>query len=228
MNYAEKSRGEYNRRYDNLEYEESKMGITAKSSGGSDFKPIPEGMYQGVCHMVFDLGTLYSEHWKKSSRKVLIGWEIPDERIDMDGVSMPMVISKRYTLSLHEKASLRGDLEAWRSKKFTAEELNGFNIQKLMGVNCNIQILHNEYEGKTYANVVTITPLMKGQEKKECEGEFLYFSFEDNIDFPESTPEWIVKVAQTSQEWMDINGGHQAMDAEDAKQEVPVDDDIPF
>jgi len=227
--YAEKSRGEYNRQYDNLEYEEDSMGITAKSSGGGDFKIIPEGMKQAVCYMVFDLGTQYSEYYKKSDRKVLIGWEIPDERIDMDGVSMPMVISKRYTLSLHEKATLRKDLEAWRSKRFTAEELEGFDIAKLLGVNCNLQVLHNESGDKTYANVQTVTPLMKGQDKLECEGEFLYFSFEDNTPFPEGSPEWIEKVAMKSQEWKDINIGQP--DAEDAAQEEPPpegEDDVPF
>jgi len=232
MTYEETRKCVYKRRYSDIEYKEGEMGITAKSSGGNDFKPIPEGMYQGVAYMVFDLGTQFNERYNNSSRKVLVGWEIPDERIDIDGVSLPMVISKRYTLSLHEKAILRGDLEAWRSKKFTAEELNGFDIAKLLGVNCNIQILHNENEGKTYANVVTVTPLMKGQEKKEVESEFLYYSFEDNNDFPEETPEWIVKIAKKSQEWQDIHElGDVAMDAADAAQEEPPpvgDDQIPF
>ena len=229
-NYATKKKliiDDRDYKYDELEEKERKMGITAKNSGGSDFKPIAEGMYQAVCYMVFDLGTQYNEKYRNSSRKVLIGWEIPDERIDMDGVSKPMVISKRYTLSLHEKATLRKDLESWRSRKFTEKEMEGFDISKLMGANCNIQILHNDSGDKTYANVATITPLMKNQDKAEVEGEFVYFSFEDNIDFPENAPEWIINIAKESQEWADIGAGDEAM-ANEMEQAPPIDDDVPF
>ena len=194
------------------------MGITAK--GGSDFKPIPEGMYQGVCYMVFDLGTQFNEQFNNKSRKVLVGWEVPDERIEIDGGVKPTVISKRYTLSLNEKAILRKDLESWRSKKFTKEELNGFDISNLIGANCNLQILHNEYNGKTYANIATITPLMKNQTKLDLEGETVYFSFEDNTEFPDNTPEWIKTIAMKSDEY-----GYKH---ETVEEPPPYDDDIPF
>ena len=35
----------------------------------------------------------------------------------------PFLVWKRYTLSLGDKATLRAHLEAWRGRKFTADEL---------------------------------------------------------------------------------------------------------
>jgi len=235
--YAEQKKCVWDKRYADEDYkdwlyhnkidEEAEMGITAKEGKSGDFKLIPEGMHQAVAYMVFDLGTQFNERWNNSSRKVLIGWEIPDERIEVEGVSRPMVVSKRYTLSLHEKAILRNDLESWRSKKFTSDELKGFDISKLLGVNCNLQILHNEQDGKTYTNVQTVTPLMKTQEKIEPENEFVYFSFEDDDEFPDNVPEWIVNVAKKSQEWQDIQGGNQAIENE--MEPPPIEDsEIPF
>jgi len=39
-----------------------------------------------------------------------------------------LMISKRYTMSLGEQSTLRKDLESWRGKKFTPEELQGFDL----------------------------------------------------------------------------------------------------
>ena len=46
---------------------------------------------------------------------------------------MPMTINKSYTVSLHDKASLRKDLAAWRGKDFSDEEAKGFDVQYLEG-----------------------------------------------------------------------------------------------
>jgi hypothetical protein len=73
---------------------------------------------------------------------------------------------KRYTLSLHEKANLRRELETWRGKKFTAEEGEGFDLEKLLGANCQLQVIHNEKDdGTVYANVQAIVPAGRGLEK---------------------------------------------------------------
>jgi len=63
---------------------------------------------------------------------------------------------------LHEKSALRKDLESWRGKKFTRDEEMGFDIERLIGVNCLLNITHNEVGDRTYANIVSIMPLAKG------------------------------------------------------------------
>ena len=77
----------------------------------------------------------------------------------VDGKEMPLTISKGYTMSLHEKSSLRKDLSAWRGKDFTDEEAKGFDISKLVGAYCMVNAAISETNGKTYTNVVGLTPL---------------------------------------------------------------------
>lgn len=137
------------------------MAIVAKASGdGQTFTPAPAGVHQAVCVDVVDLGLL-DVTWqgvKKTQHKVNVAWQIAEDRDD----GKPYLVFKRYTLSLSEKANLRKDLESWRGKKFTRDEEMGFDIERLIGVNCLLNITHNEVKDKTYANVVSIMPLAKG------------------------------------------------------------------
>lgn len=116
------------------------MPILAKSEPESNRDPHPSGLYQAVCAFVEDIGMQANKFdpTKPPQHKVIIIWEtealMPDQR--------PFQISKRYTLSLHEKATLRHDLESWRGKPFTAEELEGFDIEKLLNAQCLLNIIH--------------------------------------------------------------------------------------
>src|SRR5262245_59119957 len=44
-------------------------------------------------------------------------------------------------------------LEHWRAKAFTAEELKGFNLSKLKGAPCHVNIVHKVNNGTIYANL---------------------------------------------------------------------------
>lgn len=134
------------------------MGLIAKNTGG-DFELMPEGMAVARCFKVIDIGTQYNEAFNLSHHKILISWEFPEEKMKDN---RPFAITKSYTLSLHKKASLRHDLESWRGKKFTDEEAAGFDISKLIGATCFINVVHNKQENNTYANIAAITPLSKG------------------------------------------------------------------
>lgn len=120
----------------------------------SKFTPAPEGLYQAVCVDVHDLG-MESTPWGEK-HKVLLVWQL--EAVDTD-TEKRFQVRKKYTLSLSDKANLRRDLECWRGRKFTAEELQGFDLEKLLAINCQLQIVHSlSDEGKTYANVQAIVP----------------------------------------------------------------------
>ena len=112
------------------------MSLTVSESGGKSFPILPEGSYVAICNMLVDLGQQYNETYKNSSRKVLIGWELPEETIEINGELVPRTISQRYTASLNEKSVLRRDLAAWRGRDFTAAELEEFNLRNIVGVAC--------------------------------------------------------------------------------------------
>jgi hypothetical protein len=109
-------------------------------------------------------------------------------------MNLPHVVSKKYTMSLNEKANLRKDLQSWRGRTFAPEELEGFDITKLMGANCMIQIIHTHADNKIYANVASITPLYKGISRVEPENPTVIFQIGDEI--PKETPKWIVELIE--------------------------------
>lgn len=133
------------------------MSLIAKSSG--QFTPAPEGLWSAVAVDVVDLGVLKQEYNGKtrSVHKCRIAWEISEKMED----GRPFLIGKRYTLSLHPKASLHKDLKAWRGKAFTEEELKGFDLEKVIGAGCQLMIAHEEKDGTTYANIMAITRVSK-------------------------------------------------------------------
>ena len=144
------------------------MAFIASDSGGGNFKRVPAGAYIGRCYSLIDLGTQLSsgQFGEKLQHKIRIGWELfgEDENgepltVDVDGKTMPMTISKSYTVSLHEKAGLRKDLAAWRGRDFTDEEAKGFDVSKLIGAYCMVNVTTSETNGKTYSNVAGLTPL---------------------------------------------------------------------
>jgi hypothetical protein len=133
---------------------------TAKSENGRDFQPAPAGVHQAVCVDVVDLGIL-DVTWQgvtKKQHKVNVAWQIAEDRDD----GKPFLVFKRYTLSLHEKAGLRKDLESWLGRKFTRDDEMGFDVETMLGRNCLLNITHNQVGEKTYANVQNVSPLMKG------------------------------------------------------------------
>lgn len=142
------------------------MPIVVSANESKSFPPAPEGTHQAVCVDVIDLG-MVDNSFKPGTQqhKVNIAWQINEPRDD----GKRHVVYKRYTASLNEKATLRHDLEAWRGKAFTFDELAAFDLEKLIGANCLINVQHRKSNDgtRTYANVMSIAPLIKGMAKLE-------------------------------------------------------------
>ena len=186
------------------------MSLTAKETSGKGFDPIPEGVYQAICYSVIDLGTHHDDRFKKDIHKVLIQWEIPGERIEIerDGkmLDLPRAISKRYTMSLHKKSSLRHDLEAWRGRRFSDAELAGFDLSKVAGSPCLLAIVHTEKADKTYADIASIMAPPRGDGNKygRPENPVTVFEIPDGqngpFDIPD-VPEWVADTIRESMEY---------------------------
>jgi hypothetical protein len=140
------------------------MPIIAKDTG-TEYRPAPEGLHQGVCVDVVDLG-LEKTQWGEK-HKVRIMWQIDKHDAETD---KRFIVTKKYTISLHEKSNLTRDLESWRGRKFSAEEKSGFDLEKLLGANCQLQIVQNLADsGRTYANVQAVVPIGNGMTKMRGE-----------------------------------------------------------
>ena len=180
------------------------MSLTVNANGGSNLPPVSEGTHLAVCNMLVDLGLQTSEVYKNTSRKVLIGWEIPGETIKTEDGEHPRTLSKRYTASLNESANLRQDLAAWRGRDFTSEELDAFDLRNIIGKSCLLNVIHKESNGKTYANISSIMALPKGMEKGVLSGKPTVFDLDsDPLSAVEELPKWIADIVIKSQTYQE-------------------------
>lgn len=213
------------------------MKVSAKSGGG-DFKILDSGTHTAVCDMIVGIGPQAIEYKGKTKEqeKVKLRFQVPAERAewqDKDGndVEGPMVIWATYTASLSDRANLRRDLEAWRGRAFTPEELNGFELNNVLGKPCMLSVAHREYDGKTYANITSIAKLMKGIPEPKAEGDLVTFDFWNHTQEQfDALPEWLQEK---------VSDGKKLADEQVARVGAPkepgaepdggfVEDDIPF
>jgi len=209
------------------------MGFIATDAGGGNFKRVPSGAHIGRCYSLIDLGTQVTDgqYGLKEQHKIRIGWELfgEDEHgapltVDVDGKEMPMTISKSYTVSLHEKANLRKELAAWRGKDFTDEEAKAFDVSKLIGAYCMVNVTTSENNGKTYSNVAGLTPLpsaLKSSKPAPVHADLLFDLDSPNMAVFEGFHEKLQEAIKRSPEWA------KAAKASNPTQSQP-DDDLEF
>lgn len=163
------------------------MSLIVKDTGGGDFELTPAGNHVARCYMVVDMGIQDTNFGKK--HKIRIGFELSGELMQ-DG--RPFGISKEYTASLSDKANLRHDLESWRGRKFTDEELKGFDVFNVAGHACMLNVIHAESGGKTYANISSISSMPKGMQAPELVNEIIKYSTAAHNDIAfRKVPEWL-------------------------------------
>lgn len=198
------------------------MKISAKSGGN----PAPEGTHTARCYMVVDLGTQVTE-WKgkpKSSRKLLLAFELPEETMVFDEKEGPRPFSVygRFTASLHEKGVLRPLLESWRGRAFTPEELAGFDVKCLVGIPAMLSIVHKD----GYANISSISKLPKGMQCPPAINHAVYFSLDEGEYDAEVFARLSDKLKETisrSPEWSKAAGVEysEPKDDEDDSEQIP-------
>lgn len=128
------------------------------SDGGRDFIPAPEGdEHNAICVDAIHLGLTMTPFGEKDLVRIV--WELTECPME-DG--RPFIVNTRYTKSLHERSNLRKHLEKWRGKKFTEGELQGFDLDTIVGSCCRLEVKHSvSTKGKTYANVEGILKATK-------------------------------------------------------------------
>lgn len=187
------------------------------SEGESKPKQIPPvGTHPARCYSVIDLGTQSTPFGE--SHKVRITWELPTETAVFDEKKgeQPFVVSKEYTLSLYEKANLRHDLESWRGKAFTEEQLSGFDIASLLGVPCLLAVIHKTTDkNKTYANVGAVSAIPKGMKVPEQINPSIQYSIgEGRSETFKSLPDWLQKKIEGSFEFSDTGSKSEQDDSQ--------------
>lgn len=202
------------------------MAMIAKDGGGN-FKPVAEGTHAAICDMMVDLGMQDGGSYGPK-HKVYIRFQIPGERVkgewDGEEYDRPQITGIQLTLSLGRNSAMRPFLEGWRGKAFTAEEIRGFDITKVAGAPALLNIVHEEKDGKTYANIKSIMPIPKGMDKPKLEGEVLIYD-DDHLDNYDKLPEWLQKKIDGA---LDEEPKTQTSPQQTSAFDDDLDDDVPF
>lgn len=149
--------------------------LVAETSGSYELAPV--GVYSAVCVRLINMGMQETSYGLK--HQVHLAFEI-DEKME-DG--RPFLMMQNYTLSLNEKARLRLDLQAWRGRAFSAEELKGFDLKTILGKPLQVSVVHSA-DGQ-YANIGSMMPLGRGMSPLAPSGGLIYINSlpEDNAGF---------------------------------------------
>lgn len=201
------------------------MGRYASDTGGGDFAQAPAGAHVARSVRIIDIGTHHGEYQgtPNTRNQFILQWELPNELIEIDGQEKPLLVSKFYTNSLSEKANLRKDLESWRSRAFTEEELDKFDLMNVLGKPCLLSIVHNE---KNKAVVKGVSPLAKGMTCPPAINEIDAFWIDewDDNKFA-ALSDGFRKLIQQSDEYKEFGGTPAPAKSSAVDQ---FDDDIPF
>jgi hypothetical protein len=209
------------------------MAITA-TNNGSKRELIEAGNYVARCYQMIEIGTVEEmiQNAPKVQKKVRVGWELPTEQkvFKEENGEQPRVISKEFTLSLHEKANLRKTLASWRGKDFTEEQAKAFDITALIGVPCMLNIIHKPSKdgSKMYEEIGSISPMPKGYTCPDQITKSFVLSYDD-FDEPmfESLPDFIKDKMKGSEEFKKMRSP-QETHVNHAREVTEPLDDLPF
>lgn len=214
------------------------MIITGSNSDRKQFQIAPAGTHLARLYRIIDLGTQMREFEGKvtMNQKAKFFFELHGE--DADGKPLltsdgkPLIQSKEYTVSLNEKANLRRDLEAWRGKAFSEEELKGFDLKNILGHFCMVNISHREKGDLTYADlkgISAVPSIYKKQGLPEGINTTMLFSlknFDQNMF--DSLSENIKETIRKSPEYRSIGEQSKAYQEASSGSVAHMEDDVPF
>lgn len=144
------------------------------------FTLAPAGTHVARVYRFMNLGTRFQEFQGKTKdypdTLITFTLELPNEMNEFEyedketgekkQVSKPFVISREFTLSMGRKSNLRPFVEGIIGTSLSDEEAGNFDIEQLVGMACQATITHTKSKDgeRTYANLTSVAPLMKGVE----------------------------------------------------------------
>lgn len=108
------------------------------------YPPLEAGTYPARCVGVIDLGEQWTDYQghKQIVPQISLVFQIPSETIEIKGEKMQRRMALTRTFSNHPSSKLRQNLEMWRGRKFTEEELVSFELSSIIGAPCVLTVTH--------------------------------------------------------------------------------------
>lgn len=187
------------------------MAIDFKTGAGKERELVPVGNHVARLYSIVEIGTVEGEYMGSVThkRKIRLTWELPEEKREFDGVEKPLVIGKTFTISLFDGARLR-PIVVGMLGGLTEEQEEEFNIKSLLGKPCMLQVSHEEFNGRKYANVVSCAQLPKGMKAAPQFNESQYLDYSEdgwNDEVYTKLPQFVKdKMGESAEMKRKING----------------------
>lgn len=182
------------------------MSLKVKRKPVNNIPPLSGGTYMGVCIAVVDLGKQYEQFDKQKQGKYvdqcMFIFEIPSERVEVDGEDKPRWLSSnRLTQSLHERSNLSSILESWRGQPLTEQDFSdGFDLCDMLGQPAMLAVSLKERKDGTLCNQLTsISGFPKGVPVPQAESELICFDADEpDAEALSKLPEWVQDIIAKS------------------------------
>lgn len=115
------------------------------------YEQMTEGLHNVTITKIEDLGLQETNFGTKDRARIVF---TAADQIDKEGKAVEVFMT--VTKSLHSKSQL-GKLLAALKVPAGAE----FDLNEVVGLKCQVVIVHNEKDGKTYANIGSVIPVSK-------------------------------------------------------------------
>ena len=172
---------------------------------------IPEGAYSARIYQIIHIGTVAGFQGKLQN-KARITFELPTETkvFDQAKGEQPQVLSQEFTLSFHEKATLRKVIDACDPKSIKVDDdgfVDEYDIENLLGKVCLVTVKHDKKKDGSgdYQYIDNYTVLPKGMSCPEAVNPPKVLNYTNfDRDFFMTLPDFIKDKITSSHEYKSL------------------------
>ena len=157
---------------------------------------IPEGTHYARCISVVDMGTADSE-WQgqvKPRATVRFTFEFPKHTAvfrEEEGPK-PLGRSMLFGNNFSQKGKLRPELEKWRGKSFTADQLLEFELSSVLGHPCLATIVHHQgRDGQTVDKISGLAAVPEDMADIPAVNELFSYDVDEHPKNFDRVPAWM-------------------------------------
>lgn len=177
------------------------MKFRASSGGDGPRELPPAGTYKASLVTICDIGTQDGGMYDPK-RQVVFVWQLfKGGKPLLTSGGQPQTISRFFTASFNEKATLRKTIESLLAMSFKDGE--EFDLAALVGRGCRLSVVDKpKQNGEPGVSVGAIMPLDEDDAEPKATLPLVNFEIsKTNCPFPADLPDWLQKKIQASPEW---------------------------
>jgi hypothetical protein len=182
----------------------------------------PEGQHIARVTNIIYLGTIKTQFG--DTFKMRITFELPTalhEFKEGEG-EKPFTVSKETSLSMGKKSTLRPLVEGIIGTSLDDDEAYAFDLDQLLGMTCQLHVVHEETDNGKYANIKSASPLLKGVTCPDAINPLKILSYEKwDQEYFDKLPDFLKEKMKTSPEYKKVNKGKVKDDDEVDSDSIP-------